>query len=199
MASARHRTTRRPSSKDIAPANTSAVYSPRLKPAAREQRVTVSGDSARNFSTAARPATKSAGCANAVSSSFSFGPFTQTSSRSYPRISLALSHIKRTEGSSAAAEASMPTFCEPCPGNKNATGDASASAVARVARVAVAVASVTSDTFSAAMGRASADVGICVPSRLATSAAMAASRAALRFFFHSRFSAASLALRLCSG
>jgi hypothetical protein len=133
------------------------VYSPRLKPAAREQEATVSGDSARNFSTAARPATNRAGCANAVSSSFSFGPFTQTSSRSYPRISLALSHIKRTEGSCSAAEASMPTFCEPCPGNKNTTGDASeGSAVAGVAGVAVA--SATSDTFSAAMGRASADV-----------------------------------------
>ena len=58
MASARHRTTRSPSSKDIAPANTSAVYSPRLSPAAREHEATVSGDSALSFSTAARPATK---------------------------------------------------------------------------------------------------------------------------------------------
>ena len=107
-------------------------------------------------------ATKSAGCANAVSSSFSFGPFTQTSSRSYPRISLALSHIERTEGSSAAADASMPTSASPAPGTekqppKTPLSAAGAGVVGVVAGVVAA--SSSSDTVSAPMG--SASPGFC--------------------------------------
>ena len=52
-----------PSSKLSAPANTRAVYSPRLSPAVAAQPSTAAGLSARRRSTAASPATNSAGCA----------------------------------------------------------------------------------------------------------------------------------------
>lgn len=52
----------RPSSNDMAPANTRAVYSPRLSPAQAEQPSTAAGFCARSRSAAARPATNRAGC-----------------------------------------------------------------------------------------------------------------------------------------
>jgi hypothetical protein len=119
MASARAFTTLKPSSNDIAPAKTSAVYSPKLKPAHLAQFAIAAGSSTRSFSTAASPDRNSAGCAKTVSSSFSFGPLTHKSSKSYPRISAALSHISLTAGKDETLF-SIPTACEPWPGKRNA-------------------------------------------------------------------------------
>ena len=61
----------------MAPANTSAEYSPRLSPAVTLQLATASapsGPDARSISTAASPARYKAGCENSVLSSLSFGP-----------------------------------------------------------------------------------------------------------------------------
>ncbi len=56
------RHTFKPSLKVMVPAKTSAVNSPRLSPAVALQPSTEPGESARSFSTAARPATNRAGC-----------------------------------------------------------------------------------------------------------------------------------------
>ena len=61
MAWPRRRTTSRPEAKSIAPANTRAVYSPRLRPAAPWQASTTAGSLALRLSSAARLATKIAG------------------------------------------------------------------------------------------------------------------------------------------
>ena len=66
-----------PSSKLMAPANTSAEYSPRLSPAVMLQLATAaapSGPDALSTSTAASPARNNAGWENSVLSSFSLGP-----------------------------------------------------------------------------------------------------------------------------
>ena len=67
-------TSRSPSSKSTTPAKVSAVYSPRLRPAAASHDSTTSGDSARKASTAARLVTKIAGWLMTVESSSSAGP-----------------------------------------------------------------------------------------------------------------------------
>ena len=61
IASPRRFTTRSPSRKLIAPANTRAVYSPRLRPAAPAQPATASGSLSRSDSSAAKLVTKRAG------------------------------------------------------------------------------------------------------------------------------------------
>ena len=155
--SARTLTTLSPSSNVIAPANTSAVYSPSDRPAHAEHDSTTAGESTRSFSTAARPARKSAGCANSVASSFSFGPLTQTSSRSYPRISFALSHISLPAGM-CDTDLSMPTAWEPCPGKRKATGESFAAAAPGTAGTTYsplsvgALAPVTAGAFAASPG-----------------------------------------------
>mmetsp|Transcript_107308 Transcript_107308/g.311777 ORF Transcript_107308/g.311777 Transcript_107308/m.311777 type:complete len:201 (-) Transcript_107308:35-637(-) len=78
-------------------------------------------DAAFIFSTAAIDATKMAGCETAVVSSFSFGPLTHTSSRSYPRISDALSKSSLAAGTSSVTSLHMPTYCAPWPGKQKAT------------------------------------------------------------------------------
>ena len=66
-----------------APAKESALYSPSDRPMATvAPSICSSPPSARSFSTAAREATKMAGCDTAVRSSSSLGPSTQRSSRS---------------------------------------------------------------------------------------------------------------------
>eukprot|EP00962_Isochrysis_galbana_P044779 scaffold17460_cov128-Isochrysis_galbana.AAC.3 len=82
-----------PSSNEIAPANASAVYSPRERPhatLAASIAATPSGPDARSFSTAAIDETKMAGCDLTVVSSSSFGPSLHRARRSYPRIFEAL-------------------------------------------------------------------------------------------------------------
>ena len=75
---------------------------------------------ARALSTAASPATNSAGCATAVSSSRSFGPSRISSPKSKPRNSFAVLSIRATAGSDATRAESMPTDCAPCPGKSTA-------------------------------------------------------------------------------
>ena len=82
IASPRAFTTVSPSSNDIAPANTSAVYSPRLSPAVATTSLTASGSAALSCSRAARLATKMAGWLTSVALSLSAGPLVQTPSRS---------------------------------------------------------------------------------------------------------------------
>ena len=118
MAWPRSRTTRRPASKSRAPANTRAVYSPRLNPAAPWHWLTTSGCSALSASSAARLATKMAGWLISVASSKFAGPSKQRARRSSPRISLARSNSERTEGYWLSSSRAMPTVWAPCPGNK---------------------------------------------------------------------------------
>ena len=61
IAAPRRWTSISPSSKSMTPANTMAVYSPKLSPAVASQARTTSGDSARSDSSAARLVTKIAG------------------------------------------------------------------------------------------------------------------------------------------
>mmetsp|Transcript_122959 Transcript_122959/g.348513 ORF Transcript_122959/g.348513 Transcript_122959/m.348513 type:complete len:370 (-) Transcript_122959:89-1198(-) len=121
MASPRSFTNFSASSKLRTPAAQSAVYSPRDRPAITEQRLTASGLSAFSFSTPARPAMNIAGWQYLVSSSFSSGPLRQRSSTSHPRMSFAFSSISFTAGMSF-VDSIMPTYWEPWPGKKSATG-----------------------------------------------------------------------------
>mmetsp|Transcript_106104 Transcript_106104/g.228572 ORF Transcript_106104/g.228572 Transcript_106104/m.228572 type:complete len:234 (+) Transcript_106104:71-772(+) len=82
MASPRALTSFRPSSKLKTPAQQSAVYSPRERPAMTWQRVTASSRSALSFSTPASPAMNIAGWQYCVSSSLASGPSRQSCSTS---------------------------------------------------------------------------------------------------------------------
>ena len=104
IARPRRWTTFRPVSKSIAPAKTSAVYSPRLWPAAPAAEVRTSGFSALSDSRAARLATKMAGWLTSVASRASAGPSKQAAFRSKPSSSLGAVE-ERTGGGKLVVEA----------------------------------------------------------------------------------------------
>mmetsp|Transcript_63861 Transcript_63861/g.195299 ORF Transcript_63861/g.195299 Transcript_63861/m.195299 type:complete len:348 (+) Transcript_63861:156-1199(+) len=110
-----------PSSKLNTPAAYSAVYSPSDRPAHAWKRVAWSGLVSLSDSMPAAPARNIAGWQYRVSSSFSSGPWRQRSSRSYPRMALALSHIALTLGLSFKLDI-MFLYWEPWPGNIRPTG-----------------------------------------------------------------------------
>mmetsp|Transcript_87983 Transcript_87983/g.273336 ORF Transcript_87983/g.273336 Transcript_87983/m.273336 type:complete len:223 (+) Transcript_87983:344-1012(+) len=116
-ASAHTFTSERPVWNPQTPATVSAVNSPMDKPAKAPGRSTASGFCARSFSTAAKPATYTAGRQTPVSSSLDSGPRRQTSSRSKPRIFSASSSISCTFGILAASSI-IDTYCDPRPGNR---------------------------------------------------------------------------------
>src|SRR6185437_6324955 len=100
-----------------APAQTSAEYSPRLWPATCAG---IGPPCARHTRHTATLAASNAGCVCSVLPSSSSGPFCESAQRSSPAPSEASSNASRTCGNSAASSASMPTDCEPWPGNTNA-------------------------------------------------------------------------------
>mmetsp|Transcript_96417 Transcript_96417/g.171410 ORF Transcript_96417/g.171410 Transcript_96417/m.171410 type:complete len:217 (+) Transcript_96417:307-957(+) len=108
MASALAFSTRSPVSKSKTPAAARALNSPQERPATAWHRSTLSGSSSLSFSRAARFATYIAGWQNFVWASFSAGPLSMMSSRSYPRTFFAVSSISLTVGKSL-SERSMPT------------------------------------------------------------------------------------------
>ena len=75
-----------------------------------------SGLSSRSFSIAANDATKIAGWQYMVLSNLDFGPFVHTSSKLYPRMSLAIVYILLTFGYFNRDDP-IPTNWLPCPGN----------------------------------------------------------------------------------
>lgn len=103
MASPRALVNRTPSSNENAPAYHKAVYSPKDNPMATVAVLTAASPSvARSFSTAAADVTKMAGWLTAVESNRSLGPFTDRSSKSYPKIALAFSNKALAAGTSSA-------------------------------------------------------------------------------------------------
>mmetsp|Transcript_99380 Transcript_99380/g.281465 ORF Transcript_99380/g.281465 Transcript_99380/m.281465 type:complete len:307 (-) Transcript_99380:143-1063(-) len=123
MASARSFTSFSASSKSMTPAAQMAVYSPKLRPAIACGRSTTSFLDSRMTSTAAIPAMNMAGWQYLVSMSRASGPLRHRSLMlmSQPRILSALSSMSRTAGRPTAS-LSMPTYCEPWPGKRMATG-----------------------------------------------------------------------------
>src|SRR3989449_512295 len=119
MNSPRLRTTLIASRKRIAPATTSAEYSPRLWPAASAGRRPRSAQAA----AAATLAVRTAGCVLAVSASSLSGPSNITRRRSKPRAALASSKTARAPAEASWNALPMPTDCEPWPGKRNAIID----------------------------------------------------------------------------
>ena len=113
----RRRTRCAPSFSESAPAATSAVYSPRLCPASSAGAGPPCCCHARHT---AMPAASSAGWVYSVRLSISSGPPCDSAHRSTPAPSEASSNVSRTIGCSSDSSASMPTDCEPWPGNTKA-------------------------------------------------------------------------------
>mmetsp|Transcript_45019 Transcript_45019/g.125232 ORF Transcript_45019/g.125232 Transcript_45019/m.125232 type:complete len:245 (-) Transcript_45019:75-809(-) len=118
-ASARALATLRPSSKSKTPAANNAVSSPAPKPATAPRRSAACGSSRLSFSRAAAPAMYNATSPNSIDSSLS-PPSAHTRPASHPRTWLATRSCSATAGN-AFASASMPAYCEPCPGNSKPT------------------------------------------------------------------------------
>mmetsp|Transcript_56456 Transcript_56456/g.165745 ORF Transcript_56456/g.165745 Transcript_56456/m.165745 type:complete len:252 (+) Transcript_56456:338-1093(+) len=123
IAIARTLTRSRASSKSSTPAKHRAVYSPRLRPAVAWTLMTSSFLVCLISSAPARPATNMAGWQYLVSLSLSSGPLSTRSLRSQPRTFSALVSISATAGMFRHSFI-MPTYCEPWPGKRIATGRA---------------------------------------------------------------------------
>src|SRR5262249_45822106 len=105
------------SAKDKTPAATSAEYSPSECPATKLG-VTPFSASTR---CAAIETVKIAGCVNSVSLSCSSGPSKQSFESEKPRASSASSKVCFAMENFSDKSRPMPTACEPCPGNRNAS------------------------------------------------------------------------------
>src|SRR3546814_732954 len=105
----------------IAPAATSAEYSPRLWPASAAG---IAPPCCRHARHTATPAASSAGCVYSVRLSCSSGPPCDSAHRSTPAPSDASTNASRTSGCSSESSASIASDCEPCPGNTNASVEA---------------------------------------------------------------------------
>ncbi len=112
MACARKRTSGSASSKRMASAATSALYSPRLWPASQDGSAPLRSLHARQQAT---PATSMTGWVFVVWLSASAGPSRTIVHKSTPRIAFASRNVFSTMGVPA-KPAIMPTDCEPCPG-----------------------------------------------------------------------------------
>mmetsp|Transcript_125542 Transcript_125542/g.280138 ORF Transcript_125542/g.280138 Transcript_125542/m.280138 type:complete len:247 (-) Transcript_125542:346-1086(-) len=121
ITSPRSFTTDIPVSKSKTPATVSATYSPKESPATAWQRSTFSRRSTLSRSTPAKPPMYMAGWQYFVISNLDSGPLRQSSSRSKPKIIVALASMPFTAGMSLTAE-SIFTYCEPWPGKIKATG-----------------------------------------------------------------------------
>src|SRR5262249_24884226 len=108
------------SCKDNASAQTSAVYSPRLWPASTLGLAPPCSCHTRQTAT---PAASNAGCVFSVRFSASSGPCCDKAHRSMPAPAEASSNVALTAANSEANSASMPSDCEPCPGNTKARLD----------------------------------------------------------------------------
>mmetsp|Transcript_6895 Transcript_6895/g.18542 ORF Transcript_6895/g.18542 Transcript_6895/m.18542 type:complete len:261 (+) Transcript_6895:269-1051(+) len=123
IAIARILTSSRQSSKSSTSAAQMAVYSPRLRPAVAWTRRTSSFRVCLITSTPARPATNMAGWQYRVSLSLDSGPLRHRSLRSQPSTFSALASISATAGRCMQSFI-MPTYCEPWPAKRMATGRA---------------------------------------------------------------------------
>ncbi len=113
----RRRTRRTASANDSDPATTSAEYSPRLWPATKSGRMPFSS----RIRSMATETVRIAGCVFSVSFSASSEPEKQSSEREKPSTRSASSNTARATGKDSASSRPMPEYCDPCPGNKNAS------------------------------------------------------------------------------
>ena len=100
------------SEKSIAHAATSAVYSPRLCPAATSGKISFSASTR----AAATPAVSTAGCVNSVFTSSVSGPSNMRRDKENPSVSSASFKSDFTTSYLSYKSRVMPTFCDPCPG-----------------------------------------------------------------------------------
>mmetsp|Transcript_86916 Transcript_86916/g.235534 ORF Transcript_86916/g.235534 Transcript_86916/m.235534 type:complete len:223 (-) Transcript_86916:540-1208(-) len=119
MSSPRNFARRTPSSKPKQPAAHSAASSPQERPAAAAASPLALPSWSRSHSSPHMLATKMAGWHTSSWCSFSSGPISVTSKRSYPRISLAFWIIGHALACSS-AQPIMPSLCEPCPAKRSA-------------------------------------------------------------------------------
>lgn len=98
------------------PAKVRAVISPTLKPAVAIHDSKADGRSSLSFSKPAKEQTTTAGWQYFVWSSWLFGPFSISLSKSYFKMAFAASNISQAVGY-LSSSLPMPTYCEPCPGN----------------------------------------------------------------------------------
>ena len=100
-----------------APAQTRAVYSPKLWPANRAGLAPPCCSQTRHTAT---PAVNRAGWVFSVWFSAASGPLRHKGQSSKPRPSEASAKVSSTAGNRAAKSANIPTDWEPCPGNTHA-------------------------------------------------------------------------------
>src|SRR5690606_2147294 len=118
----------------IAPAATSAVYSPRLWPASATGVAPPAACQARHTAT---PAASRAGCVYSVRLSCSSGPPYDSAHRSTPAPSEASAKVSRTSACCSDSSASIASDCDPCPGKTNASVESVTREILRKMRAAM--------------------------------------------------------------